>query len=141
MNRPFIGKLILTFMALFTAISPYAADWNETHIYNAAWSGHAKFHNAQTMLLATALGLIGLWFLWRKARDRRLMLQVATIFISLYWVTQLGSILFPGTAFVDPEFLHKIPTINGFRPNQVILSSVLLGIIGAGYALARRKGE
>jgi hypothetical protein len=46
-----IGRWLLSLVALFTIAGPYGADWNETHIYNPNWPPHAKFHNAQTMLV------------------------------------------------------------------------------------------
>jgi hypothetical protein len=57
-------KLIITFIALFTAISPFLADWNHTHIFNDAWPPHAKFHNAQTMMFGLLLGLSSVITLW-----------------------------------------------------------------------------
>ena len=59
------GRVILTVIAVGTIVSPYIADWNATHIYNPLWPPHAKFHNAQTMILSTLLGLTSLWLVWR----------------------------------------------------------------------------
>ncbi len=56
-----IGKLLISLVAIFTAVSPYLADWNETHIYNPLWLPHAKFHNAQTMVLGAFLGLLAIY--------------------------------------------------------------------------------
>jgi hypothetical protein len=39
------GKVLSSLVAAETAVGPYLADWNETHIYNPAWPPHAKFHN------------------------------------------------------------------------------------------------
>ena len=58
------GKIIISVLGLFTAISPYLADWNVTHIYNPTWPPHAKFHNAQTMVLGAFLGALTLYCLW-----------------------------------------------------------------------------
>ncbi len=60
-----VGAWIITLVALFTIVAPFVADWNATHIYNPRWTPHAKFHNAQTMLLGVGLGLSALWFVWR----------------------------------------------------------------------------
>lgn len=51
-----IGAWIITLVALVTIIGPFVADWNATHIYNPRRTPHAKFHNAQTMLLGLGLG-------------------------------------------------------------------------------------
>jgi hypothetical protein len=31
------GKVLISLVAAETAVGPYLADWNETHIYNPAW--------------------------------------------------------------------------------------------------------
>jgi len=61
-----VGLLLLTAANLFQVIGAYAADWNETHIYNRNWPPHAKFHNAQTMAMAVVLAVASLYFVWRK---------------------------------------------------------------------------
>src|SRR6186713_992130 len=94
-NIPLTGKLILSFMGLFTTVSPYLADWNITHIYNPTWPPHAKFHNAQTMVLGALLGLLTLYILWiRKEVNALQRLNEAVIIVSLYWIAQLPAILF-----------------------------------------------
>jgi hypothetical protein len=63
---------------------------------------HAKFHNAQTLLLGTLLGFTSLWLRFAK-RD----VYSAVVTCSLYWAAQLGSLAFPGTALIDPEFRDR----------------------------------
>ena len=57
---------LVSLVALFTSCAAYVMDWNVTHIYNPNWPPHAKFHNGQTMSMGLLLGLLGLWFVWRR---------------------------------------------------------------------------
>lgn len=132
------GRLLLSLVAAATAVSPYLADWNETHIYNPSWPPHAKFHNAHTMLLASALGVLSLGYLWVPPTTRA-RLRTAAMLTGAFWATQAGSILFPGTAFADPEFAELLPTVAGVRLNQVHLDAAFLGLVLAGYALDARR--
>jgi hypothetical protein len=134
-----LGRWLISLVALFTLVGPYGADWNETHIYNPRWPPHAKFHNAQTMLLGTCLGLLSLYFLWSKRWRERGGLAIGTLLAALYWVTQSGSILFPGTALVDPELVGRIPLVGGLRFNQLAMDAILLVLLGVGYWLEHRR--
>ena len=125
-----LGKILITLVAIWAAFGSYFFDWNSTHIYNPHWPPHAKFHNAQTMLLGTMIGLLSLWVLWSQKNDKKQSLRLATVLASLYWLTQAGSILFPGTALVDPEFAHP-----GQLPAQLIVDMVMLTMLVAGYFL------
>jgi hypothetical protein len=138
-----IGVWIVSFVALVTIGGSFAADWNETHIFNPYWPPHAKFHNAQSMLMGVLLGGISLWFLWLTNGNRLSRLKLGVLLASLYWVSQGGAILFPGTAFFDPEFADRFPEIAGvtIEPNQVVLSGFLLSLLCAGYYLERRRLE
>lgn len=134
-----IGRVLLSLSALSAMIGAYVADWNETHIYNPRWPPHAKFHNAQTMLLGTALGLLTVYFLWSKRwRDDPKGLEVGTILSAIYWLTQAGSPLFPGAALIDPEFADRIPYIAGMPFNQLALDVLFLGLVAVGFFLERR---
>ncbi|MEU6680282.1 DUF6640 family protein [Streptomyces sp. NPDC046853] len=125
------GRVLLTLSSLSTMCGAYIADWNDTHIYNPNWPPHAKFHNAQTMSLGAALGATGLCALWGRGDSRsQERLNLAAGAASLYWVTQLSAIAYPGTAFMDPP-KKGAP--------QAFLAGTTLALNGLAYALERRR--
>ncbi|WP_299289502.1 DUF6640 family protein [uncultured Mucilaginibacter sp.] len=129
-----IGKILITLVAIWATAGSYIFDWNKTHIYNPRWPPHAKFHNAQTMLLGTMIGLLSLYVLWLQKGDKITMLRLSVILASFYWITQAGAILFPGTALIDPEFAHP-----GQLPAQLIVDVVMLVMLGVGYMLEMNR--
>ncbi len=141
MNRPRLGKRLISLVGAADIVSPFIADWNKTHIHNTEWPPHAKFHDAQTILLGVLLGALSLGFLWLPGSNRQARTQLATLLASLYWVSQLGAFLFPRTAGVDPEFRADVPKIDGYQLNQIPLASLMLALLAAGYYLERRAVE
>ncbi|MEH2412487.1 DUF6640 family protein [Nostoc sp.] len=140
-SRWTIGKILISLVAIFTGVSPYLADWNITHIYNPAWTPHAKFHNAQTMVLGAMLGFLAIYCLWfRQGITKKQKLNEATVLTSLYWLAQLPAILFPGTALVDSGINHvQMPKILGVVLNQLILDIIVIfPLIALGYYLENR---
>ena len=129
-----MGKLLITVVVLITMLGGFVFDWNQTHIFNPRWPPHAKFHNAQTMVLGALLGLLSVWFLWFQQGEKRTTLQLAVLFGSLYWLGQVGAYFFPGTALFDPEFTHP-----GQWPDQLILDGILFLLLSVGYWLERRR--
>jgi hypothetical protein len=141
-SRWTIGRLLISLVAVFTAVSPYLADWNVTHIYNPAWPPHAKFHNAQTMVLGTILGFLSIYCLWfRKGITKQQKLNEATVLASLYWLAQLPATFFPGTALTDPGINSvKMPVIFGVEFNKLTLNmTVIFPLIILGYYLESRS--
>jgi hypothetical protein len=132
------GRAALTAVAVFTGVVAYHADWNESHIHNPNWPPHAKFHNAQTMAMASESALLSVWLLWGRGGDPVLRLRAASAFASLYWASLLPSILFPGTAFWDPGDEERLPTIRGVRLNQGYGAVFFLAVIAAAYRAERR---
>lgn len=130
-----VSRSIVTVVAVFTMVSPYLADWNATHIYNPLWPPHAKFHNAQTLLMGSMLGACALYFLWGRG-DARARFHAAMLFAGLYWVTQMGSIALPGTAFVDPERAGTGMLLG--IPAQIVIDVVVLALLGVAAVLGRR---
>lgn len=71
----------------------------------------SRFHCGQTIGLSTALGAATLFLTWRPllvagtsrevARDS---IRMAAFTGSVYWISGMAAILFPGTAGLDPEF-------------------------------------
>jgi hypothetical protein len=124
-----VGKALLSATAVGQMIGPFLFDFNETHIYNASWPPHAKFHNAQTMSSGVALSVATLVNLWRPGSGR-VGLDAAALSASVYWVSQLSAFFYPGTASVDPPGKDNWPQLRYTIP--------MLTAIVTGYALARR---
>lgn len=111
-----LGRICLTLSALAQLLGPFIADFNETHVLNPRWPPHARFHNGQTMSMGVCLALATLYYTHRpvvgaEATDSIL---TATIFGSLYWVTGLSAILYPGSKGMDPEFGEGFPQFRLF---------------------------
>jgi hypothetical protein len=140
-TRNLVGRILLGVVGVFTAISPYAADWNKTHIYNPYWPPHAKFHNAQTMIFGAVAGTLAL-LLAAWPRPTRHRLWGSALMGGIYWLTQMPAILFPGTAFTDPQFLGLAPvTVGGHAITQVHLDLVILALVVLGVWLATKNSS
>jgi hypothetical protein len=134
-----IGKWIISLLALSTIVSPYLIDFTTTHLYNPQWPPHAKYHDAQTILLASFLGAFSLYFLWRRKEDQVFHLTLATVLAALFPLSSIGAIWFPGTAFADPESLNRLYTVAGITFNQGIISFIGLAFLCTGYILEKRR--
>lgn len=139
MTRRRVSVALFTFISLLLAVSAYAADWNETHIYNPRWPPHAKFHDAQTMLLGTLLSGMTLFFTWRRRGDPNTNLMAAAMTAAAYWVALCLSVTFPGAAFLDPEFDDPSRHILGLPGNLfVAIVSILVVALATWLGFARR---
>lgn len=138
------GRILLTLVALTTSIGGYLADWNETHVFNPRWTPHAKFHNGQTMSMGMVLGLTTLYFLYRPKPQslfasapavqqtfERDSLATGAWLASLYWITQLSALFYPGSKAMDPEFGDGHP--------QVYICGILLTMVVIGTWLEMGK--
>ncbi|MFS8199717.1 DUF6640 family protein [Streptomyces sp. CWNU-52B] len=128
------GRLLISAVAITTAVGPFAADWNETHIHNPDWPPHAKFHNAQTMSLGLSLAATSLYHLWKRptaGSPTREGLDTAAVCASLYWLTQISALAYPGSAAVDPPGTARFPQGKFALPS--------LALVGLGYALERTR--
>ena len=139
MNETRPGRWLLSLVGVFTSLGAWAADYGSTHMFNDRWPPHAKFHNAQTLLFATLLGLLTLFYAWRRRGLGPDNLKAAALFGSLYWITQAGSGLLPNTALMDPEFVGSTRLPFGLTGPQPFLDAVLLAMVAAGYALESRR--
>jgi hypothetical protein len=133
-----LGRILLSITGLGQILGPFIADFNETHVKNPRWPPHARFHNGQTMSMGLCLGLATMYYTFRRnasVEKERESLFTAMIFGSVYWVTGLSAILYPGSLAVDPEFGEGFP--------QFWLFVGLLGcaVVGWGFEVLGLEGE
>ena len=130
--------MVLTAAAVMTAVGTAIADVSRTHVLNAHWPGHARFHTVSGIGTITGSQLLALWLLWRRPADdtqRDLAVTVAAALPVLAWAPNFAAYLVPGTTIGDdPEHL---PTV-GPVPAPLIPAAVFPAVCAAGYALHRR---
>ncbi len=139
MKRTGAGRRLLQAVAALTAVGGFLADWNRTHLFNPGWPPHARFHDAQTILLGSFLGAGGLYFLRGSGGRRDRNLALGALLPSLFWVSQAGSFLFPGAEGLEAEFPEKVPKIKGVRLNERAASALMLTLLALGYSLERGR--
>ncbi|MEU8319645.1 DUF6640 family protein [Nonomuraea sp. NPDC048881] len=122
-----LPRILITAVAAITTVSAVLADLvipdlAAQHAFNPAWPPHAKFHDAQYMVMTVLLGLTGLAFALRPARNT--LLHAAAV-LAIPWLGMIGALLFPGTATYDPEFADRTVFVLGLH-GQVFMAIVLL---------------
>jgi hypothetical protein len=105
MRMPLISRILFTLSAIGLTVGAHVADLSPSHLFNDRWPPHAKFHTGQTLSMSVLLSLLTIFFAWRKTSDRREAVFATAGFAAAYWVTQATAILYPNTAFYDPEFI------------------------------------
>lgn len=123
-------RVLLTVSAAVTGICPYVFDFNESHVYNPQWPGHARFHNGQTMSMGVFLGLATIWKTWFDNKDD---LLTAGVLASAYYVTMFSAYYYPGsTGFDSPQDAPmSFPQILVIVPN--------VAAIGLAYWLEQKR--
>jgi hypothetical protein len=135
---PFISRLLFTFAAIGLSVGAHVADMSPSHIFDDRWPPHAKFHAGQTLSMSIFLSLLTIFFAWRKTSDKRLAVLATAGFSAAYWVTQATSILYPDTAFYDPEFITAHSFTFGL-PGQAYFEVIFLSLTALASWLALRK--
>jgi hypothetical protein len=136
-----VSRILISLIALFTSISPYVADFNQTHVYNPYWPGHARFHNGQTMTLGLISGILSLYFLWLKRTSTPIEnLKVACLFAGLYWAAMAPAILYPGATLTDPlQGGRPTDYIFGFRFTQLHIDGIIFCLLIFSYFTEARR--
>jgi hypothetical protein len=130
-----LGRILLTVALLSTLFGPIGADWNHTHVFNASWPPHAKFHSVVGLFVTVGFSLIGLWLLWRKSTDYLPQLLVATAVPVLAWGTFFLAVLVPGAGVEDQP--GTLPRVIGL-PLNLFVALIFSALAITGYVICRR---
>ncbi|MGH8878057.1 MAG: DUF6640 family protein [Stackebrandtia sp.] len=134
-------RLLVGVALFFSLAGPLLADLvipdvAALHLHNPAWPPHAKFHDAQYIVMSFLLALLGFATLRRRGGDRRRQFQLAAGLASVTWLGMFGALLFPGTGVIDPEFAADNQPILGLDA-QLFIAVVMLLCVGAALTIER----
>ncbi|WP_336085779.1 DUF6640 family protein [Nocardia sp. SSK8] len=132
-------RVLVILLAVITAAGALLADYlipasADQHLHNPAWPPHAKFHDAQYIVMSILLGALALILLLRPGVSHA-RIDTACAILAVPWLGLLGAFLFPSTAIKDPGFDN--PQILGLHP-QVLLALILLALLALAVILNRR---
>lgn len=137
-----MARILVVVVAVATLFGALVADalgpGAVQHISNPNWPPHAKFHDAQYIVMSMLLGAIALVLLIRmKGNGARPVLVPAAI-VATPWLGMLGALLFPGTSMLDPEFDVPSARVLGVHP-QLLVAAALLTVLAVAVLLAARS--
>lgn len=138
-----IAKYLVALVAVFN-FGGFVADalipaTSKQHLWNPNWPPHAKFHNAQTMLMGFFGGGLSLFLLFGSGPLTLPPFLVAAVAGGSYFVAMALATIFPGTAWTDPEFVAETPYPFGFAPQQLV-TYVLCALLLLAVAIAVAAG-
>src|ERR1700746_1284385 len=105
MGMPLISRILFPLSAIGLIVGAHVADVSPSQIFNALSPPHAKCQTGQTLSMSLLLSLLTIGFAWRRTSDQREAVFATAGCAAAYWVTQATAILYPNTAFYDPEFI------------------------------------
>ena len=138
-RRTTAARVLVGAVGAMTAGGALAADalvpaTARQHLRNPRWPGHAKFHDAQYIVMSMLLGGMSLRLVTTRGGDRDRNLLAAAAISATPWLGMYGAAAFPGTELVDAEF--DTPKVLGLDPN-LFVATACLAALGAGVGLAR----
>ncbi|RDI51555.1 DUF6640 family protein [Nocardia mexicana] len=137
------ARILVGIVLGFCVLGPLLADLvvpdvAELHLHNPAWPPHAKFHDAQYIVMSALLGGIGLVMLARRDGDRRWQFRMAAGLAAVTWLGMFGALLFPGTATQDPEHAADNQLILGLDA-QLFIGLVMLALLAVALLADHRR--
>jgi hypothetical protein len=110
-------------------------DTARQHLHNPAWPPHAKFHDAQYIVMSLGLGLLALVLLAGRGGDTRSRLLWAVGVLAVPWASMFLALLFTGTASYDSEFGGDTTFVLGMH-GQLFMAVVTLVVLAVATVLA-----
>ena len=131
-----LGRSLLTLANLITAAVPFAADWNDSHIFNEHWPAHARFHGVTALTMSSALSSANIWLLWSGDSSQASSRFFAAAVPVAYWAPFFLAPLVPGTAVDDPP--HPVQRVAGV-PISLLGAAATTATAAIGWFIDRRS--
>jgi len=132
MSKVSWGKVLITFVIVSSTTISVVVDWNQTHIYNADWPGHAVYHGLLFLNLLIGVSVLSLWLMWRTSKEPDLGVTIAVIVLLIY----RGSFFYVGLIVEEANPLpgnEEVPHVAGIPVYANVVASglfILLTLIG-----------
>jgi hypothetical protein len=130
------ARILVGAVSAVTSVGAVTADFlvpvtARQHMRNPRWPGHAKFHDAQYIVMSGLLGALGMRLVTSRNGDPDRNLLVAAAVVATPWLGMYGATLFPGTAVVDEEFAEADSKVLGVDGNIFIAGASLTALAAA----------
>ncbi len=133
-----LGKSLLTLANVITVLAPLGADWNDSHIFNQNWPGHARFHGVTALAMTTTLASANIWSLWSGRHDQAATRFFAAAVPVAYWAPFFPATLIPGTTVEDPP--HLVSRVSGV-PVSLLGAAATTATAAAGWFIDRHAAR
>ena len=133
-----LGRSLLTFANVITAAAPLAADWNDSHIFNQRWPGHARFHGVTALAMSTMLSSANIVSLWSGGSGQARARFFGAAIPVAYWAPFFLAPLVPGTAVDDPP--NPVQRVAGV-PVSLLGAAATTATAAAGWFIERRSAR
>jgi hypothetical protein len=134
-----LGRSLLTLANLITVAAPLAADWNDSHIFNERWPGHARFHGVTALAMTAALSSANIWSIWSGDDDDRARAGFFAAAVPVaYWTPFFLAPLVPGTTVDDPP--HPVGRVAGV-PVSLLGAAATTATAAAGWFIDHRSAR
>jgi hypothetical protein len=131
-----LGRSLLTLANVITVAAPVAADWNDSHIFNERWPGHARFHGVTALAMTATLSSLSILSIWSSGSDRATARVFAAAVPVAYWAPFFLAPLVPGTAVDDPP--HPVARVAGV-PVSLLGAAATTATAATGWFIDRRS--
>jgi hypothetical protein len=131
-----LGRGLLTLANVITVAAPVAADWNDSHIFNERWPGHARFHGVTALAMTATLSSLSILSIWSSGSDRATARVFAAAVPVAYWAPFFLAPLVPGTAVDDPP--HPVARVAGV-PVSLLGAAATTATAATGWFIDRRS--
>ncbi len=145
MTQPFtgrggrgLGKSLLTVANVITAVAPFAADWNDSHIFNERWPAHARFHGVTALAMTATLSSANICSVWSSESDQTTARLFAAAVPVAYWAPFFLAPLVPGTAVDDLQ--HPVQRVAGV-PVSLLGAAATVATATAGWLFGRHSSR
>jgi hypothetical protein len=119
-------KIAISFVCMILAIAVPMLEANATHLFNPAWPGHARLHEAWQLLSNAGIALVCLHLAWRGGMARLaavILMAVTGSFLVAYAAADLYGGSMSGTASATAE-------VGGANPAALVMACATLLLLG-----------